>query len=101
GKQWASSAKWTVGVCFWSITLFSIGSVAWYYLADLLYNQVGMRQWLISTLLVIYFSKFFGIIFIVVDETVFYLRRFLQYLKKRKSTQNDFTGVPITRSQFL
>lgn len=113
-RKWAWYVRWPIWLGFWCITLFAIGCIAWYYLADIFYNRVGLRQWIISTILILYGSKLFAVFFIVLDELRYRVLQLWQYVKKRKSVapcpqvegkvENPVPpvgGPVITRSQFL
>lgn len=81
----------------WLTTVLVMGTVVWYYLADYLRIHNNIPLWLMTLFMVIYFSKAFSLLFILLDDALFGIRKYLY----RKKIVPEPVGKPITRSQFL
>lgn len=90
-----------IWILMWGTTAFVVGIVVWYHLADHLFLEVGIRQWIISAVLVVCGSKLFAVVFVLLDDIQFYMRKVIRYFRNRRSTKATTGGKVITRSQFL
>lgn len=83
----------------WLMTVAAISVVVWYNLSEPYYKDMSARQWVITTVVIIYASKLLTILVIFVDDIQINLRRLIRHLKIR--SQKKIPGRPITRSEFF
>jgi len=83
----------------WALTALAISAVVWYNVTDPYYKAMSIRQWIITTVVVIYASKLLTILVIFVDDIQINTRRFIRFLQTRSGER--IPGKPITRSEFF
>ncbi|HNR75270.1 MAG TPA: metallophosphoesterase [Cyclobacteriaceae bacterium] len=97
-KTWAPGWRIAARFGFWIPTLFSVGALIWWQLADPYTLSANVRNWIVTAIFTIYFSKLIGIVFLLIDDMQ-RLVRWVSQMFQRKS--EALPGEPITRSQFL
>ncbi len=88
-----------VRIGIWVISAAAITAVIWYAVSEPYYRSMSIRQWIITSVIIIYVSKIFTIFFIFLDDIQINTRRFIRLLKKRSHT--TIQGKPITRAEFF
>ncbi|HEX5169944.1 MAG TPA: metallophosphoesterase, partial [Cyclobacteriaceae bacterium] len=88
-----------IQVVSWSITVFTLGTLSWYYLADRLNIHAGVNQWLMTILMIIYFTKTVSLIVLLLSDIYMGLRKVIRSV--RTSRKPESTGKAISRSQFM
>jgi predicted MPP superfamily phosphohydrolase len=99
-KNWSPNLKNIARYGFWIPTVLSILALAWWTFGDPYRYSSGVRNWMMTGLVAIYFSKFFGILFVFVDD----LQRGVKWLANffyQPDKQASLPGNPIPRSEFL
>jgi uncharacterized protein len=99
-KSWSSTAQKVVRYGFWIPTLFAIGALFWWTFANPYSINTTVRNLVLTALFAIYFSKFFGIIFIFIDD----IQRGVKWVAHffyRASNTDSMAGEKISRSEFL
>jgi predicted MPP superfamily phosphohydrolase len=98
-KNWPSPWKSVVRYGFWIPTIVSIAAMSWWTFADPYKISSGLRNWMITGLFATYFSKLFGVFFLLIDDG----QRLVRWVAKSFSKQPDnaLPGEVISRSQFL
>lgn len=64
------STRRVVSVLYWSISALALLSFFYYNLSDKTEMSRGMRTFLFSVIFINYFSKLFGVLFLVIDDVV-------------------------------
>lgn len=84
---------------FWIPTLLSFSALIWWTFADPYSISSGLRNWILTGLFATYFSKLFGVFFLLIDDG----QRLVQWVAKlfTKEASNPSPGEVISRSQFL
>ena len=99
----SATTRRIVTVVYWGISALALTSFFYYNLADKAEMGRGMRTFLFSLIFVNYFSKFFGVLFLVIDDLV----RGVQWAWAKLQPDSPTTGVThtegntISRSDFL
>ena len=84
---------------FWVPTVLCISALAWWMFSDPYRMTSGMRNWILTGLFATYFSKVFGLVFVLVDD----LQRGVRWVAGLFSGESgqSIPGNPISRSEFL
>lgn len=84
---------------FWVPTVVCIAALGWWMFSDPYRMTSGMRNWILTGLFATYFSKLFGVVFVLVDD----LQRGVRWAASLFSGHpgESLAGNPITRSEFL
>lgn len=98
-RSFRPSLRRLVRIGIWALTFAAVVVVVWYKLSDPYYKAMSIRQWIVTTLLIIYGSKLLTLLVIFIEDVVINARRLVRYLQKRSGQQ--IPGKPITRSQFF
>jgi len=85
---------------FWIPTIICLAAISYWALGDPYRLTSGMRNWIVTVLFATYFSKLFGILFVLADDLHRGLRWFAN-LFNGSSTGPSLPGEAITRSEFL
>lgn len=98
-KSWPSPWKALVRYGFWIPTILCISAMAWWTFADPYKISTGIRNWIVTGLFATYFSKLFGVLFLLIDDG----QRLVRWVMKSFSKQpdNPLPGEVISRSRFL
>jgi uncharacterized protein len=89
--------KLTTRIAFWLPTLLSIGAMAWFSFGDPYKYGAGVRNWVVTGIVGVYFSKIFAVLFLLIDD----LQRGVRWVAKQFSSKKELPGEAITRSEFL
>jgi predicted MPP superfamily phosphohydrolase len=82
----------------WSLTALTVGTVLWYYLADRLNLHIGINQWIMTVMIIIYCSKTTTLIIVLLEDIAIQVRQSYQfYLVKRGKNP----GKLISRAEFI
>lgn len=97
--DWSPPWRNIVRYGFWVPTVVCIAALSWWMLADPYTISSGMRNWILTGLFATYFSKTFGIIFVLVDD----LQRGVRWVAELFTSKagESLPGKSIPRSEFL
>lgn len=84
---------------FWVPTILCIAALTWWMFADPYRISSGTRNWILTGLFATYFSKIFGILFVMVDDLQRGARWVANYFSGGES--QPIGGKAIPRSEFL
>ena len=84
---------------FWVPTILCIAALAWWMFFDPYRISSGARNWILTGLFATYFSKIFGILFVMVDDLQRAARWVANYFSASDSA--PISGKAIPRSEFL
>lgn len=96
-KDFSRSWKLTTRLLFWLPTLLSISAMAWWIFGDPYKYGSGARNWIVTGIVGIYFSKLFAVLVLFVDD----LQRGVRWVVNQFSSKELIPGEAITRSEFL
>jgi len=82
---------------FWSPTVISFAFLLWWNFGDPYKFGPAFRTWLFAGVAGIYISKFFGIIFVFIDD----IQRGIRWVYQTITRKENLPGESITRSEFL
>ncbi|MEI9918303.1 MAG: metallophosphoesterase [Bacteroidota bacterium] len=100
-RNWSPSWKAFARYGFWIPTVISAGALLWYNLSDPYKINRDVWIWLRTFVFGTYLSKFFGIIFVFVDDIQRGLRWIVSLFYRGPSQAGTLQGDAITRSEFL
>lgn len=83
----------------WTLSALAVAAVVWYAATDPYYKSMSIRQWIITSVMIIYASKLFTLFFIFIDDIQINIRRLIRFQKKRFGKK--LPGRTITRSEFF
>ncbi len=98
-KNWSPVWKNITRYGFWVPTILSFGALLWWAFDDPYKYSANFRNGIITGLFAIYISKFFGILFLFVDDLQRGVRWVVQLFQKNSDSKS--VGEAITRSEFL
>jgi len=98
-KSWTPLWKTVVRYGFWIPTVLCIAALIWWTAADPYKVGSGMRNWILTALFATYFSKLFGVFFLLIDDAQRLVRWIAQAFSKKDASPS--AGEVISRSQFL
>jgi hypothetical protein len=98
-KEWPALWKGLFRYTFWIPTLFSFIALLWWTFDDPYAYSANFRNWIITGLFVLYFSKVFAVLFLFADD----LQRGVKWLANyfNKTGDAKLPGEVIPRSEFL
>ncbi len=98
-KDWSSTSKAIVRYGFWLPTVLAVLALFWWTFDDPYRYSANFRNWVITGLVGIYFSKLIGVVFLLVDD----LQRGVRWMANAfyKGPSNALPGEVISRSEFL
>ena len=98
-KNLSPTWQLSIRIGFWIPTLLCIAALVWWTFADPYSISANMRNWLITGLFATYFSKLFGVLFLLVDD----VQRLVRWMANAfyKGPSNALPGEVISRSEFL
>jgi uncharacterized protein len=98
-KEWSPLWKNILRYGFWIPTVLSITAITWWTLGDPYTSSAGFRNWILTGLVGIYFSKLFAVVILFIDD----LYRGAKWLVNffYKGADGNTPGDAITRSEFL
>ena len=97
--DWSPLWKKIARYGFWVPTVLCIAALSWWMLGDPYKITSGMRNWILTGLFATYFSKVFGVLFVLVDD----LQRGVRWVASlfSENSTEPIAGKAITRSEFL
>ena len=98
-KNWTPVWKSVIRYGFWIPTILSIAALCWWMFGDPYKVTSGVRNWILTGLFANYFSKLFGVFFLLIDDGQRLVRWVAKYVSKEPASA--LPGELITRSQFL
>lgn len=98
-NDWSPLWKRIVRYGFWVPTVLCVGALTWWMFGDTSRITSEMRNWIFTGLFATYFSKIFGIVFVLADD----LQRGVRWVISQfsDSPAQNLPGKAITRSEFL
>lgn len=98
-QDWSPLWKKIARYGFWVPTVLCIAALSWWMLGDPYRMTSGMRNWILTGLFATYFSKVFGVLFVLVDD----LQRGVHWIASLFSggESQPLGGKAIPRSEFL
>ena len=98
-QDWSPLWKKIIRYGFWVPTVLCIAALSWWMFADPYRISSGMRNWILTGLFATYFSKTFGVLFVLADD----LQRGVRWVADlfNKGGEEDIPGQAISRSEFL
>jgi predicted MPP superfamily phosphohydrolase len=99
-RNWSPLWKSVIRYGFWIPTAISLGALLWYNLSDPYKINRDVWIWLRTFVFGTYLSKFFGIIFVLIDDLQRGFRWVMSLFYRGTSTET-LPGETITRSDFL
>ncbi len=95
------SAAWKSGIriTYWVPTVFSMVALLWWAFDDPYRVSANVRNWMITGVFTVYFSKLFAVVFLFVDDIQRGTRWVVSYFSKDSS--GGLPGTSIPRSEFL
>lgn len=98
-KNWSPASKSFFRYSFWVPTLLCTVALAWWLFADPYRQASGVRTWVMTGLVAVYFSKLFGILIVFIDD----LQRGVKWLANffYEPDKKMLPGTAIPRSEFL
>ncbi len=98
-KSWTPLWKTVARYGFWIPTVLCIAALLWWTAADPYKVGSGLRNWILTALFATYFSKLFGVFFLLIDDAQRLVRWIAQAFSKKDASPS--AGEVISRSQFL
>lgn len=98
-KSWTPLWKTVARYGFWIPTVLCIAALLWWTAADPYKVGSGLRNWILTALFATYFSKLFGVFFLLIDDAQRLVRWTAQAFSKKDASPS--AGEVISRSQFL
>ncbi|HOX83555.1 MAG TPA: metallophosphoesterase [Chryseolinea sp.] len=98
-KEWSPLWKNFLRYGFWIPTVLSIAAMTWWTFGDPYASSAGFRNWMLTGLVSVYFSKLFAVVILFIDD----IYRGIKWLANffYKGTDGNISGEGITRSEFL
>lgn len=98
-KSWSPTTKTIVRYGFWVPTLLAVVALVWWTFDDPYRYSSSFRNWVITGLVGIYFSKIIGILFLLADD----IQRGVRWMAKAfyRGPENALAGEVISRSEFM
>jgi predicted MPP superfamily phosphohydrolase len=97
----AKTSNWKLlwYLLFWFPTILTLFILFWWALGDPYAISANVRNWMITGIVSVYFSKLFGLLFVFADD----LSRGFRWIVKQfyRGTSDPSAGETISRSEFL
>ncbi|MCK6618126.1 MAG: metallophosphoesterase [Cyclobacteriaceae bacterium] len=97
-KEWTAGWKSFARLGFWIFTGLSLLAVLWYAYGDPYKYGSQLRNLVLTGIFIVYFSKIFGVLFVLIDDVQRGIRWLVTYFKQDTPSQG---GKVIPRSEFL
>ncbi len=96
-----TSSAWKTGIrlVYWIPTILSLFALLWWAFGDPDRASANVRNWVITGLFSVYFSKIFAVLFLFIDDIHRGVRLVAGYFSK--GATGDLPGEAIPRSEFL
>lgn len=98
-KGFGQNTKNFARISYWLITALVFGAIFWYYYGDPYKYGSQLRNLVLVGIFMTYFSKVFGLLFLVIDDLQRGVRWVVVFFTK--SSANGLPGASIPRSEFL
>jgi uncharacterized protein len=98
-KEWTGWLKSFLRYGFWFITLLTTVAILWYYYGDPYKYGSQLRNLVLTGVIIAYFSKFIGLLFVLMDDIQRGVRWIADYFQPE--TTSTSSGNVIPRSEFL
>ena len=98
-KNWSLNWKNIFQYGFWIPTVLSIAALLWWNFGDPYKYSPGFRNWILTALVAIYFSKIFSVVILFIDDITRGIKWVAQFFQD--NTNEKLAGEGITRSEFL
>ncbi|MGE0590750.1 MAG: metallophosphoesterase [Cyclobacteriaceae bacterium] len=98
-KAWTPLAKTGFRLAFWIPTILSVAALLWWALGNPYAVSANLRNWMITGVVTVYFSKVFAVVILFADDIQRGARYVASLLGKDKAT--GLPGEVIPRSEFL
>lgn len=98
-KNWSPLWRDIFRYGFWVPTLFCVLALGWWTFGNPYTYSANFRNWMITGIVTVYFSKVFAVLFLFADD----IQRGVRYLASAfsKDDSNGLPGEVIPRSEFL
>jgi uncharacterized protein len=98
-KNWSVGFKASLRYGFWIITALTTIAILWYYYGDPYKYGAQLRNLVLTGVFIVYFSKLFGIVFVLIDD----IQRAVRWIARLFQSENTApsSGKTIPRSEFL
>lgn len=97
-KNWSPVWKQVFRYTYWLPTIISVFGLLWWNFSDPYQGRDNMRIYILMGSIILYFSKLFAVLFLLIDDLQRGVRWVVQQFSKKETS---LPGVPITRSEFL
>ncbi|MBX2962490.1 MAG: metallophosphoesterase [Cyclobacteriaceae bacterium] len=99
-KDWSIGWKNSIRYGFWIFTAITFAGILWYAYSDPYKYGSQLRNMVLTGIFMVYFSKLFGILFVLIDDFQRGIRWVAEYFKPEQ-TSTSAGGNKIPRSEFL
>ena len=99
--EWSPLWKKVIRFGFWVPTVLCIIGLSWWMLGDPYRLSSGARNWILTGLFATYFSKIFGILFVIADDAQRAVRWVAGLFTGSEGGGESLAGKAIPRSEFL
>ena len=98
-KNWSEGWKITFRYSFWIPTVLSIAALIWWAFYNPYAYGASFRNWVITGLFTVYFSKIFAVLFLFAED----IQRGVRYVASLFNTSKPggLPGTPIPRAEFI
>lgn len=98
-QKWSNGWRTVAQYGFWIPTVLSILSLVWWTFGDPYLYTPNFRNWVLTGLVAVYFSKLFGVVFLFIDD----FQRGVRWLSGwfHNGSSSNLPGHSIPRSEFL
>ncbi len=98
-KNWSVQWKNIFQYGFWLPTVLSVLALLWWTFGDPYKYSPGFRNWVLTGLVAVYFSKIFSVVILFIDDITRGVKWVAQFFQS--GTHEKIPGEGITRSEFL
>lgn len=98
-KDWSVGYKAVMRYGFWLVTALTFVAILWYAYGDPYKYGSTLRNMVLTAVFMVYFSKLFGVLFVLIDDIQRGVRWVAEYFRRGQSTSSSGTTIP--RSEFL
>jgi uncharacterized protein len=98
-KNWSPNWKNGFQYGFWIPTILSIAALLWWTFGDPYKYSPGFRNWMLTGLVAVYFSKIFSVVILFIDDITRGMKWVAQFFQD--GAKEKLPGEGITRSEFL
>ena len=100
-KSWSDPLKNFFHYGFWVPTALSILALLWWTFGDPYKYSPGFRNWILTGLVAVYFSKMFSVVVLFIDDITRGVKWVAQFFQDGSGSVEKLPGEGITRSEFL